>query len=56
MKSRITCLMKKYNALYITDYEQYLARYKLIKMSSQRARVVDLYKTLLFLGRDYPQG
>ena len=25
-------------------------------MSSQRLRVIQLYKNLLYLGRDYPQG
>jgi len=25
-------------------------------MASQRSRVVQLYKTLLYMGRDYPQG
>jgi len=25
-------------------------------MASQRSRVVNLYKTLLYLGREYPQG
>ncbi|KAF7996253.1 hypothetical protein HCN44_001885 [Aphidius gifuensis] len=25
-------------------------------MSSQRYRVLDLYKTLLYMGKDYPQG
>jgi len=25
-------------------------------VSSQKSRVVQLYKTLLYLGRDYPQG
>ena len=25
-------------------------------LASQRGRVVDLYKTLLYMGREYPQG
>jgi len=27
-----------------------------IKMSLQRSKVIELYKTLLYMGRDYPQG